>query len=183
MNVHDWLNEVAYVKECHLEGETNDCYYSKHDDSYITAAGVEERVEFLANRGITVELSNGTGFSPAENKWYGWSHRAIYGFTIGSTCKKGDCHYRAPNIEGEIENAVKFWDDEYHENTTAEVDSDAEIKVSWIYSDTTPNEKIRGEKGFATWHYDVKSFGRGEWTAETMGDAKQMAIDFSEGVS
>jgi len=33
------------------------------------------------------------GFSHKDGKWYGWSHRAIYGFKIGSTCKKGDCHY------------------------------------------------------------------------------------------
>lgn len=33
------------------------------------------------------------GFSIKDGKWYGWSHRAIYGFKIGSTCKKGDCHY------------------------------------------------------------------------------------------
>jgi hypothetical protein len=33
------------------------------------------------------------GFSLKDGKWYGWSHRALYGFKIGSTCKKGDCHY------------------------------------------------------------------------------------------
>ena len=33
------------------------------------------------------------GFSTKDGKWYGWSHRAIYGFRVGSTCKKGDCHY------------------------------------------------------------------------------------------
>jgi hypothetical protein len=34
------------------------------------------------------------GFSKKDNKWYGWSHRAIYGFEIGSTCEKGDAHYK-----------------------------------------------------------------------------------------
>jgi len=28
-----------------------------------------------------------------------------------------------------------------------------------------------------------KQWGRGEWTAKTMDDAKQMAVDFCEGVS
>lgn len=31
------------------------------------------------------------GFSPSEQKWYGWSHRAIYGFGIGDVVKEGDC--------------------------------------------------------------------------------------------
>ena len=29
------------------------------------------------------------GFSEKEQKWYGWSHRAIYGFKIGDKCKEG----------------------------------------------------------------------------------------------
>jgi len=31
------------------------------------------------------------GFSERDQKWYGWSHRAIYGFKIGDTVKEGDC--------------------------------------------------------------------------------------------
>lgn len=31
------------------------------------------------------------GFCEAEQKWYGWSHRAIYGFGIGDVVKEGDC--------------------------------------------------------------------------------------------
>lgn len=31
------------------------------------------------------------GFCKAEQKWYGWSHRALFGFGIGSTISKGDC--------------------------------------------------------------------------------------------
>jgi len=33
------------------------------------------------------------GYSIKDGKWYGWSHRAIFGFKVGSTCKEGDCHY------------------------------------------------------------------------------------------
>lgn len=28
-----------------------------------------------------------------DGKWYGWSHRAIYGFKVGDKVKKGDCAY------------------------------------------------------------------------------------------
>jgi len=31
------------------------------------------------------------GFSPRDNKWYGWSHRAIYGFGIGYKVLQGAC--------------------------------------------------------------------------------------------
>lgn len=30
------------------------------------------------------------GYSPRNAKWYGWSHRAVAGFGVGSTVKKGD---------------------------------------------------------------------------------------------
>jgi hypothetical protein len=29
-------------------------------------------------------------FSPKNQKWYGWSHRAIYGFKIGDVVEQGD---------------------------------------------------------------------------------------------
>ena len=31
------------------------------------------------------------GFCEQEQKWYGWSHRAIYGFGVGDVVKEGDC--------------------------------------------------------------------------------------------
>ena len=31
------------------------------------------------------------GFCEAEQKWYGWSHRAIFGFGVGSEVQEGDC--------------------------------------------------------------------------------------------
>ena len=31
------------------------------------------------------------GKSTRDGKWYGWSHRAMYGFKIGDKVKKGDC--------------------------------------------------------------------------------------------
>lgn len=41
------------------------------------------------------------GFCEKEQKWFGWSHRAIYGFGVGDVVKKGDC----TNSSG--------WTDEY----------------------------------------------------------------------
>ena len=54
------------------------------------------------------------------------------------------------------------------------------IHVSWNYTDKVSNEKLRGAISGVDVSYEL---GRGEWVAKTMEDAKQMAIDFSEGVS
>ncbi len=126
----EFIEKVAYVEEwedgC---GNKMDAYWSKIDGAYFTFIGLEDDLKFLLKKGITEQLQNKSnkkgctvniGFNPKEQKWYGWSHRAIFGFGIGSTCKKGDCHY---------------------------------------------------------------SFMKGEWTAKTLEDAKQMAKDFAEGVS
>ena len=60
--------------------------------------GNVERAQFLIKeKGIAPELSeldNNTcsiGFCEQEQKWYGWSHRAICGFGIGDIAKEGDC--------------------------------------------------------------------------------------------
>jgi len=43
------------------------------------------------------------GFCPSEQKWYGWSHRAIFGFSVGSVAKEGDCC----TMSGYIEEYIK----------------------------------------------------------------------------
>ena len=63
-------------------------------------------VRLLVNRGILPEKSSpnndvcSIGKSLKDGKWYGWSHRAIYGFAIGDTAKEGDC-YAAPGVTDE----------------------------------------------------------------------------------
>lgn len=192
MDVNDWINKVGYRKVL-TTGDPDNCSFgddrhdyevwlSKYDDSYITLVGMEEDIRFLADRDICEQLSHGVGFSQKNNKWYGWSHRAICGFTIGSTCKKGDCHYKAANIEDELEAAISFWSSEDHKRTTARILDDGKIVVEWEYSDKVKNKKIRNTLCSVELDYDPE-FGRGEWTAETLEDAKQMAIDFNKGVS
>ena len=63
--------------------------------------GTPETAQRLCNeRGIlpeTIPLSSADrnvcsiGFSAQDQKWYGWSHRAIYGFSVGDVAKEGDC--------------------------------------------------------------------------------------------
>jgi len=186
MRVKDYLEKVAYktTRKEEWMGAPVEEYRSKFDDSYITFVGLEDDVKFLAKHEITEELTHGVGFSPKENKWYGWSHRAIYGFTIGSTCKKGDVHYRGSTMEELEEDAIRFWKDEYHKNVrcegTTEKDGNKYFIIKWEYADSVPNESLRGVTRAEL--VLVGEVGKGEWTAQTMGDAKQMAIDFCKGI-
>jgi len=119
------------------------------------------------------------GFAPKLQEWYGWSHRAIYGFTIGSTCKKGDCHY-IPKTFGEIKSDCYAREDNMcHANASVPVAPVDPSKPEGIQVASGPVEGVvpclKKNCVFET--------GRGEWTAENLQDAKQMAIDFASGVS
>ena len=68
------------------------CAYTLNGD-YI---GTEEEAEWLINeKGIAPVKRHpdhkrcSIGFCENEQKWYGWSHRAIFGFGIGDEVKKG----------------------------------------------------------------------------------------------
>ena len=79
-------------------------FYAK-DGGYI---GNEKDVErLIGEMGISPELickeykTCSIGKSAKDGKWYGWSHRAIYGFAIGDKVEEGDCC------------AVSGWTEEY----------------------------------------------------------------------
>lgn len=187
MNVQEFLNKVAYIGDSKLVNDKDKVYYSKFDDSYITRVGMEEDIKFLADREITEQLTHGVGFSPKDNKWYGWSHRAIYGFCIGSEVKKGDCAYVPVDEQDAIEDGIRFWSESNHLNvrTKGEIVEQGDMRgiwLEWEYSDIVPNKKIINKISSVFWNFPEK-YGKGEWIAETMSDAKQMAIDFCEGVS
>jgi hypothetical protein len=126
------------------------------------------------------------GFSEKEQKWYGWSHRAIFGFGIGSKCKKGSGGYIPVDESDSIADGLRFWDDEYYLNVRAgeieEVNGDRGVWITWDYNDTVPNKKLRGTSSSVFWTFP-EVYGRGEWTAKTLEDAKQMAAEFANGVS
>ncbi len=64
------------------------------DGHYIGDSVTAHRL--IVQCGIAPELRKPThgvcsiGFNEAEQKWYGWSHRALFGFGIGDKVKKGD---------------------------------------------------------------------------------------------
>lgn len=59
--------------------------------------GSSKNAHYLCTKkGIKPEVIQGNsvcsiGFCAKEQKWYGWSHRAIYGFKIGDVTRKGQC--------------------------------------------------------------------------------------------
>lgn len=126
------------------------------------------------------------GFNEKEQKWYGWSHRAIYGFGIGSTCTKSDCSYCPTDETDAIEDGIRFWSEADHLNVRAEDPIKYEgyrgVWIRWEYAKDIPNEKSRGTTG-GTFHCFPDAYGKGEWISQSIEDAKQMAIDFAEGVS
>jgi len=185
VKIEEYLNEVADVVSSDITDDDGEIYVTKFNGDYITRVGMEDDIKFLADLEITDDLTHGVGFSPKDGKWYGWSHRAIYGFEIGSTCKKGECHYKGSNLEEQEVAAIDFWKGPNYLNVRCkgilEKDGERYFDIIWEYDSEIPNEKLRGTTGGVEHH--IKSLGRGEWTAETMADAKQMAVDFNEGVS
>lgn len=62
----------------------------------------------IVRRGIKPELGNShsvccIGFCERDQKWYGWSHRALYGFGVGDVVEKGDLTATTGYIDGYIE--------------------------------------------------------------------------------
>jgi hypothetical protein len=128
------------------------------------------------------------GYSNTDGKWYGWSHRAMFGFEIGSEVKKGDCAYTPVDLEDFMDGMTQFWSDDDHINTgtvmCGELDENGDkvVHTTWKYTDKIPNEQLRGTISGS--HSVIPDqYGKGAWIAETNEDAKQMASDFAEGVS
>jgi len=152
---------------------------------------MEDSLKWMLKMGITekVQSSNGqvscVGFNPEEQKWYGWSHRAVYGFGIGSTVHSGDCGYRAVDKQDYLQYMEKFWKDDHNDHVVGvhEINEGVEgVRVHWEYNGLVPNTELRGTISSVFNEYP-EEFGKGEWEAKTLEDAYYMACDFAEGVS
>lgn len=88
---------VEMIKASKGQEITLEIAYTKAGD-YI---GDEKTAKYLCDElGIAPEIAGikrdlhqpcSIGFCEKKGKWYGWSHRAIFGFGIGDTVKEGDC--------------------------------------------------------------------------------------------
>lgn len=186
-----------------IEGSAPVTITSAHtpNGAYI---GNEDWAQELEKRGIAPELRTpdsgvcSIGFCEQEQKWYGWSHRAIWGFGIGDTVKKGNCAYTAGSVDEVIENYVAFFADVTDpKETRAKLTPDYENNRVWVGETHYPATMVSSADGaaLAIEHPEMMPqgeitmggywmpVGRGEWTAQTLDDAKQMACDFAESVS
>ncbi len=189
-----FIEKIAYVGDSRIPDNTNKVLYSKIDGAFLSNVKNTDDLEFLLKKGITEQIQNwnnvegnaaNIGFNPTEQKWYGWSHRAIYGFGIGSECKLGDCGFKPSNKEEFIKRNTGFWVDEgsYAKKETVELlETENGVTILYIYNDEVPNEGLRGTTYKQFCEYP-KEWGKGEWTATTLEEAKEMAIDFARSVS
>lgn len=101
------------------EVRTEKVFHNGDEESTIMKSAYTPSGDYIGNsvwahrlvvqRGIAPEKSSPShsvcsiGFCERDQKWYGWSHRAIYGFGIGDVAKEGDVV------------TVSGWTDEYLE--------------------------------------------------------------------
>ena len=196
-----FINSIANVAPSTIPDDDGDIYYSKVDGSYLTRVGMENDLNYLLKLGITEQIQSRhteepttacIGFNPVEQKWYGWSHRAIFGFTIDSKCKKGNCGYFSDTKENFMEWCLSFWVDSNYSvgddkavfikdtgwNDGPMVDG---VLVSYTYNNKVPNKALRGTV-YTNFSQFPDQWGKGEWTAKTLEDAREMAVDFAKGV-
>ena len=88
--VRHWTQEEM-EKEC----VKHTYYISNVDGGYIGSEDeykllVEEWHIMLIQKALPSDNTCSIGYDPSTNKWYGWSHRALWGFTIGDVVKEGD---------------------------------------------------------------------------------------------
>lgn len=157
--------------------------------------GNEETSRYICEeRGISPELAKPTdrvcsvGFCETEQKWYGWSHRAMFGFGIGSVIKRGDCGYQPTTAEEFGQQMLEFFCDNGKEylnrshRPSVNADGVRGVMLEATYSTAIPNKALHGQRYQSFWPYP-ESFGRGEWVVETLEDARQAACDFAYDVS
>jgi len=126
------------------------------------------------------------GFNVEEQKWYGFSRRAIYGFGIGSEVSKGDYAYTPKTVDELYELITKVDEDGYVWHAKEDViklDKSIEIRhrQAMIVGERDDGSLIT--KDDDEYYTQVINTGKGHWVAESLEDAKQMAKDFSEGAS
>ena len=194
-----FIDSISIIGDSDIPDDEGKIYYSKVDGAYLTRIGMENNLKFLLKRGITEQIQSGygdsistacIGFNPVEQKWYGWSHRAIFGFGVGSECKKGNCGYEADNKEDFADQSLKWYGETDMDDThkidasVNEITQDGKlgVVVNYTYDDKVLNKVMRGQITSVFEPYPMV-WGKGEWSANTLEQAKEMAIDFAKGVS
>ena len=149
----------SYTLDGHYIGD------SKWGYRLCTKRGIKPELAYPDNNVCSI------GFCEKEQKWYGWSHRAIYGFGVGDSVKKGDCAFIPNDPEELIRELREQYTGDYYENVNFEV-SQNKVIVTYDKGNIENNDP----------QSEAYPLGRGEWMAHTLVDARWMAIDFACGV-
>lgn len=205
--IEKYCDVVKSDNKAYLINPGEDCFevLSKNTHKYIESGTSLDKIisyeenttlDFLIAYDITYvdstfKTSNvaNIGFSPKNNKWYGWSHRGWCDFTIGSKVKMGDCAYVATSKEDYEKQQINFWcgskeDGMLNPHIINRTDKTFTIEATYSTDPKIiPNKTIRGKVWTYTCHYPDKILGHGEWIAKTMEDARQMACDYAESVA
>ena len=171
-----WLSIVAY-KGCHPDKPDIIQYYSKFDDSYITSVGFEKDIWFLARRWITRELSYGSGYSLLYRTWFGWDSTSLYEFKPGHSVMRGDRAYVPRHREDFIVDVLDFCTSEFDSGIVIDRVEDNGVWLRRMHTDDGRNIFHVGKCESIFNRYPT-TYGRGEWTAHTYNDCRQMAKDF-----
>lgn len=194
--LEEFKNKIAVKKEVEspIHGSKDEIWVTKDRGDYISLVGSTENetFELLYKYGITENIFStfgqgdpiNVGYSPSDNKWYGWSHRAIFGFTEGSKCKLGNVQFSPSNKEEFKKDLYNFWAEDVDVKSveieeTKEYDEEKGSTVEGVVLSIMNNNGF----GHESFYEYPETWGKGEWTAKTMEDAKEMAIDFAENIS
>ena len=173
---------VSHFNEPELSFDIESVYTL--DGKYLGGLDTVEKLPFIRDiaqfeyRTPTSTICS-IGFSESEQLWFGWSHRAWYSFGIGSEIKKGDCGYQSKDLNDFKENFYNFWIDNILHNRSDVETYTFEIKNRSL----TLRIFFKNGKDDKFTTMIPEQFGRGEWIAQTLEDAKQMAMDYAEGVN
>jgi len=145
--------------------------YSKQDGSYV---GPVDDAYKKIRLGMVKFYKRDDSFNSAcigetENlSYFGFNHRGICEFKIGSKVTKGDIGYHANNIEDYIEDLKNFWD---YDSISVEGD-----KMFCSKKDNSIEEMPAPD-------LELLKLNRGEWEAITLNDARVMAGEFARGLN
>lgn len=166
---------------------------------YIGDAKMARRL--VVKRGIAPEkiqpesMTCTVGYCREDGCWYGWSHRASFGFKAGSKVKRGDCGFLTTDPEELKKELRKVYpnDGKHYRKVRMHYNSVDKFVGVYLEEARRPQRLIKRGKRKGEYVPDGPviwkrlnyrhSLGRGEWTAKDIVDARQMAVDFARSVS
>lgn len=151
--------------------------FPEHEQAFKLLTGVNHNYSF--NQCMI-------GYSKIKKQWFGWNDISIRGFKVGSKIEKGNIGFTPRNKEECLEEALDFFLSRNGKLLNCKYDVENknfgmglmfEYEDMCGYKSRNKNRK-NNLKRYKQW-IPYPKWGKGEWKAKTMEDAKQMAIDFA----